>query len=94
MTTMRTNGLAPLKAKLLELDRAGRPTVRVRLPITDGARLAALYRDGEVLSRRESGSEYDVLVRLDRWQVERLRSEGVQVVAEPAEGAGRRAAAG
>nr|MBA3555850.1 GTPase HflX [Gemmatimonadales bacterium] len=93
-TTMRTNGLAPLKARLRELERAGRPTVRVRLPVGDGARLAALYRDGEVLSREESGTGYDVLVRLDRWQVERLQREGVDVVAESADGAGRRAAAG
>jgi len=94
VTTMRTNGLAPLKARLRELERAGRPTVRVRLPVADGARLAALYRDGEVLSREESGTGYDVLVRLDRWQVERLQREGVDVVAESADGAGRRAAAG
>ncbi len=41
-TTMRTDGLAPLKPLLRDLERAGRPTVRVRLPVTDGARLAAL----------------------------------------------------
>ena len=78
--TMRTDGLAPLKAALRELERAGRPTVRVRLPLADGARLAALYRDGEVLvargGRRRTTS---VVVRLDRWQVERLRGEGVEV---------------
>ncbi len=94
VTTMRTNGLAPLKARLRDLERAGRPTVRVRLPVGDGARLAALYRDGEVLSREESGTGYEVLVRLDRWQVERLQREGVEVVAESADEAGRRAAAG
>jgi len=92
ITTMRTNGLASLKAKLRELERAGRPMVRVRLPITDGARLAALYRDGEVLSREESASQYDIVVRLDRWQVERLQREGVEVVAEQVEG--KRARAG
>ena len=91
-TTMRTNGLASLKAKLRELERAGRPMVRVRLPITDGARLAALYRDGEVLSREENASQYDVVVRLDRWQVERLQREGVEVVPELVEG--KRARAG
>jgi hypothetical protein len=51
----------------------------VRLPVTDGARLAALYRDGEVLSREDKDSQYDVVVRLDSWQVERLRSQGVEV---------------
>jgi GTP-binding protein HflX len=80
VSTMRTSGVTPLKAALRELERAGRPTVRVRLPISDGARLAALYRDGEVLSRQEDGAALDVVVRLDRWQVDRLRGEGVEVV--------------
>jgi GTP-binding protein HflX len=79
VSTMRTSGLAPLKTVLREMERAGRPTVRVRLPITDGARLAALYRDGEVLSREEDGGSLDVVVRLDRWQIDRLRNEGIEV---------------
>jgi GTPase len=92
VSTMRTSGLAPLKSALRELERAGRPAVRVRLPISDGARLAALYRDGEVLSRREDGAALDVMVRLDRWQVDRLRAEGVEIVEASAGGeAGRRA---
>jgi GTP-binding protein HflX len=92
VSTMRTSGLAPLKAVLRERERAGRPTVRVRLPSSDGARLAALYREGEVLSRQEDGAALDVTVRLDRWQVERLRAEGVEVVEAMAGGeAGRRA---
>jgi GTPase len=80
VSTMRTSGVAPLKAALREMERAGRPTVRVRLPISDGARLAALYRDGEVLSRQEDGAVLDVVVRLERWQVDRLRADGVEVV--------------
>jgi len=92
VSTMRTSGLAPLKAKLREMERAGRPTVRVRLPISDGARLAALYRDGEVLSRQDEDGALDVVVRLDRWQVDRLRGEGVEVVEALAGGeVGRRA---
>ena len=92
VSTMGTSGLTPLKAALREMERAGRPTVRVRLPMSDGARLAALYRDGEVLSRQEDGAALDVMVRLDRWQVDRLRGEGVDVVEEPVGGeVGRRA---
>jgi GTP-binding protein HflX len=92
VSTMRTSGLAPLKAVLREKERAGRPTVRVRLPVSDGARLAALYREGEVLSRQEDGAAIDVTVRLDRWQVERLRADGVEVVEAMAGGeVGRRA---
>ncbi len=76
---MRTSGLAPLKAVLREKERAGRQIVRVRLPVSDGARLAELYREGEVLSRQEDGASLDITVRLDRWQVDRLRREGVDL---------------
>jgi GTPase len=79
-TTQRTDGIGSLKAVLRDLERAGRPTVRVRLPLGAGARLAALYRDGEVVSRVESDAGVDLVVRLDRWQVDRLRHDGVEVV--------------
>jgi GTP-binding protein HflX len=92
VSTMRTSGLAPLKAALRERERAGRQVVRVRLAVSDGARLAALYREGEVLSRQEDGAALDVTVRLDRWQVDRLRGEGVEVADVAAGGeVGRRA---
>ncbi len=79
-TTQRTDGIASLKSTLRELDRAGRPTVRVRLPMSDGARLAALYREGEVLSREANEGMLDIHVRLDRWQIQRLQREGVEVI--------------
>ena len=84
-STMRTSGLAPLKAGLRELERAGRATVRVRLPVTDGARLAALYQEGEVLSREDHGGTHDLRVRLDKWRVEKLQREGVEVAMERGE---------
>jgi GTPase len=93
-TTMRTSGLASLKAMLRELDRAGRPAVRVRIPVADGARLASLYREGEVVSREQKDAEYEVLVRLDRWQVEQLQREGVEVLEAPEARALRRASGG
>ena len=65
--------------------------MRVRLPVADGARVASLYREGEVLGRRDGEDEVELTVRLDRWQVERLRGEGVAVV-EAAEGRARRRA--
>jgi len=79
VTTVRTNGIAPLKAALRDRERVGRPMVRVRLPVTEGARLAALYRDGDVVSRDDHDSQVDLVVRLHGWQVERLRHEGVEV---------------
>ena len=78
-TTMRTDGLAALKSALRELERTGRPTVRIRVPLADGARVAAIYRDGEVLSRSQSETDYELVVRLEDWQVTRLREEGLSV---------------
>ncbi len=75
-TTLRTDGLVPLKARLRELDRAGRVTVVVRVPVSDGAAIAALYRLGEVLEVRSAGVEQEVTVRLEAWQAEKLRASG------------------
>ena len=83
-STMRTDGMLALKARLRELERRGRPTVKVRLPITDGARVAALYRAGEVLGREDGDDRVELTVRLDRWQVARLKGEGVAVEEMPA----------
>jgi hypothetical protein len=52
--------------------------------------VASLYREGEVLGREDGADEVELTVRLDRWQVERLRGEGV-VVVEGVEGGLRRA---
>jgi GTPase len=78
-STMRTDGIVGLKARLRALEQRGRPTVRIRLPVAEGARVAALYRDGEVLDRADGADEVELTVRLDQWQVERLRGEGVMV---------------
>ncbi|HEY6948523.1 MAG TPA: GTPase, partial [Gemmatimonadales bacterium] len=75
-TTLRTDGLSALKTRLRELDRAGRVTVVVRVPVSDGAALAALYREGEVLGVRPVGVEQEVTVRLEPWQAEKLRAAG------------------
>jgi hypothetical protein len=55
--------------------------------------VAALYRDGEVLSRSQTETDYEFVVRLEVWQVNRLREEGV-VVAPLGETAGRRKVSG
>ena len=88
---MRTDGLVGAQGRGSgSWSAQGRPTVRVRLPVADGARVASLYREGEVLGREDGADEVELTVRLDRWQVERLRGEGV-VVVEAAEGGLRRA---
>src|SRR5207253_5655152 len=58
-STMRTDGIVGLKARLRELEQQGRPTVRVRLPVADGARVASLYREGEVRGRRDGEDEVE-----------------------------------
>ncbi len=79
-TTMRTDGLASLKARLRELAQRERPVVTVRVPVADGARLAELYRVGQVLSRRSGEDVEEVVVRLEPWQADRLAREGLEVV--------------
>jgi GTPase len=78
-STMRTDGMLGLRGRLRELERRGRPTVKVRLPVADGARVAAIYREGEVLGRQDGDQEVELTVRLDRWQVDRLKEDGVTV---------------
>jgi GTP-binding protein HflX len=76
-TTQRMDGLEALKARLRGIERAGRVTARVRVPATEGALLAELYRMGEVMTREQDGASVDLTVRLEAWQLERLRQEGV-----------------
>jgi hypothetical protein len=65
-----------VKARLRERYRAGRVTVVVRVPVADGALLAALYRDGEVLNVEPAGEVLAVTVRLEPWRAEKLREQG------------------
>ncbi len=80
VSTMRMGGLEPLKAELRRRERELRPAVTLRVPYGDGARLAALYRTGEVIAVRELADCHEVEARLPGWQVERFRQEGFEVV--------------
>ena len=73
---MRTDGVASLKAALRERVRSSRPLVRVRLPLSDGAGLAALYRMGEVVERTEVDGYHEVTLRVESWQAEQLAERG------------------
>jgi GTP-binding protein HflX len=81
-TTMRTDGLVPLKAALRGRAESLRPVVRVLLNPADGKRLGQLHRHGDVLGQDLESSMLAVLVRLEPWRAEQLRREGVTV--EPA----------
>ena len=78
-STLRLDGLAGLKTALRERERALRPPVQVLVPLGDGARLASLYRIGEVTGQTVVGDTHVVEVRMAPWQVEVLRREGVEV---------------
>ncbi|MCL4867107.1 MAG: GTPase HflX, partial [Gemmatimonadales bacterium] len=79
VNTMRTDGLEPLKTLLREEAERLRPPVRVRIPVSDGATLARLYRQGEVLRCDQEDERYTVTVRLEPWQVTQLRDAGCEV---------------
>ena len=71
-STMRTDGVEEVKAVLRERARAGRPTLRVVVPANDGARLAAVYRAGEVLSREVTPEGVVLTVRMEGWRARQL----------------------
>jgi GTP-binding protein HflX len=81
-STMRIEGLDQLKNELRGRERALRPPVTVHLPLADGARLASLYRLGEVLEQTVIADQHAVRVRLAPWQVDQLRREGIEVVGD------------
>jgi GTP-binding protein HflX len=81
-STQRIDGLDQIKAVLRQRERTLRPAVQIRVPLGDGARLASLYRMGEVLEQNVVGDHHLVSVRLAPWQAEQLRREGLAVAAE------------
>ncbi len=78
-STIRMNGLDQVKQELRRRERLLRPPVTVRVPIGDGARLASLYRMGEVLDVRVTGDHNAVTVRVAPWQAEQWRRDGLEV---------------
>ena len=75
-TVMRTDGLQSLKTVLAERAAALRPTIQVEVPVADGARLAALYRAGEVVAREDRGDTVVLTIRTEPWRVEQIRNPG------------------
>jgi len=74
------DGLEPLRRALLAKVREQRPIAVVTLPPSDGRLLAELYRDGEVLDRREEEDGSLVLrARLDEATAGRLRRGGAEI---------------
>lgn len=65
-------GLHELKGSLRERTRAGRPLFKITVPSADGARLAAVYRAGEVVSREETEHGIVLMVRMEEWKARQL----------------------
>ncbi|MDP2480210.1 MAG: GTPase HflX [Candidatus Palauibacterales bacterium] len=86
MTTVEeAEGLEPLRAVLRQRIRARRPTVRLVVPVADGRTLAEAYREGEVLSREQNGTEIVLVARVPEAVVGRWEGqEGVRVVRQDA----------
>ena len=66
-------GMGELRAHLDRLLAAGRDTVAVDLPLSDGAGIAWIYRHGEVISRSDDETQAHLVVRLDAADAARLR---------------------
>lgn len=71
-TTTGTDGVDSVKSVLRERARAGRPTIRVVIPEGDGAKLAAVYRAGEVLAREHTAEGVVLTVRMEGWRARQL----------------------
>lgn len=65
-------GLNELRGSLRERTRAGRPLFKITVPTADGARLAAVYRAGEVVSREETDNGIVLMVRMEEWKARQL----------------------
>jgi GTP-binding protein HflX len=71
-TTTGTDGVDSVKSVLRDRARAGRPTIRVVIPEGDGAKLAAVYRAGEVLAREHTPEGVVLTVRMEGWRARQL----------------------
>jgi GTPase len=74
-----TNGLEPLREALVLAIRRQRPLVEVRIAAHQGAVLASLHRDGEVVDQKADGSDLLVTVRVDEKLAGRLRQAGLDL---------------
>lgn len=78
-SAVKPGGLDELKSRLRDLERRAHPTVTVRVPIGEGARLAEIYRIGEVMSREQVNGVFELKVRMEPTEARRLRNIGVEV---------------
>ena len=78
-STVEPAGMDSLRELLRDEARKLRPDTRITLDSSQGALLAEIYRDGEVLEREDEGSEVRLRVRLPEATMGRLRAKGVKI---------------
>jgi len=74
------SGVTALRAALQEAAREQRAVARIAVPLADGALLAALHREGEVLAEVQENGVMVVTARVRPELLGRLRRWGVEVV--------------
>ncbi|HSU15239.1 GTPase HflX [Longimicrobium sp.] len=79
VSTVEEGALEPLRELLRDEARKRRPDVHLTLRSDQGALLAEIYREGEVLEREDEGAEIRIRARLPDSTLGRLRSRGVEV---------------
>src|SRR6478736_2015375 len=71
-STLKIDGIEQLKGELRRREQAARPPIVMRIPLSDGKRMAEIYRVGEVLKRDVVGEEYELTVRMPAEEAARL----------------------
>jgi GTPase len=77
VSTVVDGALEPLRDALRDRVRDRLSEVRIDLPASQGAMLAEIYREGEVLEREDDGATIHLRVRLPGPALGRLRQRGV-----------------
>jgi GTPase len=82
ISTVEPGGVEPLREMLKLRSQKSKSQVRITLPASNGAVLAEIYREGEVLEREDEGEEIHLKVRLPAAVLGRLRRQPEIVVGD------------
>jgi GTP-binding protein HflX len=73
VSTVEEGAIEPLRVYLRDRVREMNPEVRITLPSSRGGLLAEIYREAEVLSREDTGTEIQLRARVSHASLGRLR---------------------
>src|SRR5690606_3608123 len=82
VSTLEPGGVEPLRTLLRERMRAAKPEVGITRSAAEGGLLAEIYREGEVIDRRDDGGTVFVRARLPVAMLGRLRRQPTVEVSE------------